>query len=216
MNKTITLALTLMAASYIPTVSAIEKNDWYLGALYSSQDISINGREYSTVGGIIGYQYNEYISLEARGSFGVSGYSEVFIDIDREALKGGVYKLAPSGFVEHDIDTQVAFFIKASYPIANDFNIYALAGVSVTQSTLKGLARRFSADGSYEDVAFNDSFTDNGFSYGLGGNYQLSQNVSFFIDYQILPEFEPYSHLSSFYSKAKDWSNINIGVNYFF
>lgn len=214
MNKTIPLALTLITATFIPTVSAIETSDWYFGALYSSQEVSIHGREFSTAGGIIGFKYNEYISLETRGSLGVSGYSEEFIDLDREALKEGIYKLEPYGYVEHDIDTQIALLIKASYPITNALNIYALAGLSITQSKLKGSSRRFSSSEEYEDIAYDDSFTDNRFSYGVGLNYQLNQNFSLFIDYQILPEFERYSFLSSIDSNADDWSSITVGVNY--
>ena len=108
------------------------------------------------------------------------------------------------------------FLIKASYPITNDFNIYALAGLSITQSKLNGTARRFSADGSYEDIIYEDSSTDNGFSYGVGVNYQLNKHFSLFIDYQMLPELERYSFLSDLDSDADNWSNISIGANYFF
>jgi opacity protein-like surface antigen len=216
MNKVIPLAITLATAIYIPSVSAIENSDWYFGVLYSSQDISINGREFSSVGGTVGYLYNEYISFETRVSFGVSGYSEEYFDFDREALENDIYTLVPVGFVEQDIDTQIAFLIKASYPITNDFSIYALAGLSVTQSSLKGSSWGGNSDGSLESIAYDDSFTDNGFSYGAGLNYQLNQNFNLFIDYQVLPEFERYSFLASTNSNAKDWSNISIGVNYFF
>jgi len=209
MKKILPVALVVLTSTYISNASSSELSDWYVGAIYSSQDISIHGREFETVGGTIGYKYNEFISFETRISFGVSGFSA---DVPYQIIENDILATVSNGYIEQDVSTQVSLLIKASYPLTNNFNIYALAGVSSTKSQFKG-GLQYSLSGSVEsqkDIEWGESDTDNGLTYGAGLNYKFSGGFSLFIDYQLFPELDNYSEISD------DWSSVNAGFNYNF
>ena len=100
-----------------------------------------------------GYQYNEYIALEGRYSFGFntdydSGLTGNFIrDYNGDVSNWGIY-------------------IKPMYPIG-DFNIYALLGYG-------GVI--------LDDLVLGDAYED-GFQWGLGADYAINENFSVFVDY---------------------------------
>jgi opacity protein-like surface antigen len=52
--------------------------------------------------------------------------------------------------------------------------------------------------------------SDSGLNYGIGLNYQINEQINIFVDYQIIPDFEPVSGYSS------SWKSTTIGVNYSF
>ena len=57
---------------------------------------------------------------------------------------------------------------------------------------------------------WNPKKTYSGSSYGVGLNYKLNEKFNIFVDYQVLPNFEPNSNFS------KSWKSTSIGVNYSF
>tara|TARA_R110001583_G_scaffold78901_1_gene213608 strand:+ start:896 stop:1510 length:615 start_codon:yes stop_codon:yes gene_type:complete len=204
MKKYIPLALTILASTYISSVSATEDNSWYVGALYSAQEIegqSLDGRDFNTAGIIAGYQYNKYFSLETRFSKGTSGaiyddWSSFDQSLDDSTT---------------DIDYQGSILIKASYPVTDTFNVYATAGYTKTKIEQDYTVPIFDADfmviGS---ESFNGGFTEDGFTYGLGLSFKVSDKFNIFTEYQILPDVD------RFYDSSGNWDSINVGVSYTF
>jgi opacity protein-like surface antigen len=191
------LTFTLLTSVYVSTVSA--ENNWYLGALYNAQEISIPDRDFNTAGVIAGYQLNEYFALETRFTTGTSGYS------------GSYGATKPEGSYKEEIDTQASLLIKASYPIFHSFKFYGLAGYTNTKLEINGLGQNNDSQGNITgDFPFKHSESHSGFSYGLGLDYQINSKFNVFIDYQVLPDFEPNSTIS------KSWKSTTIGVNYSF
>ena len=100
-----------------------------------------------------GYQYNEYIAVEGRYSFGFS------TDYDMGTTYG-----FPGGY-EGDISSW-GLYVKPMYPIG-DFSIYALLGYGGV------MLSELNAGDAYES----------GFQWGLGASYAVSDNISVFADY---------------------------------
>jgi len=198
MKRLLPLAFTILTSTYASTVNA--ENSWYLGALYNAQEISTHGRDFNTAGIIAGYQYNKYFALETRFSTGTSGYSS-FYGTPEE----------PWGSYSEDIDTQASLLIKASYPIFNSFKLYGLAGYTNTKLEINGLGQYNDSEGNITgNYPYTLTESESGFSYGLGLDYQINEHFYVFIDYQVLPDFEPSSNFS------KSWESTSIGVNYYF
>ena len=198
MKKLLPLAFAILTSTYACAANA--ENSWYLGALYNAQEISIHGRDFNAAGVIAGYQYNKYFALETRLSTGTSGYSS-FYGTPEE----------PWGSYSEDIDTQASLLIKASYPIFNSFKLYGVAGYTNTKIEINGLGQHNDSEGNItENYPYKHTESESGFSYGLGLDYQINAQFSVFIDYQVLPDFEPNSNFS------KSWESTTIGVNYFF
>jgi len=198
MKKLLSFTFSILTSTYAFTANA--DDNWYLGALYNSQDISINGRDFNAAGVIAGYQFNKYFALETRYATGTSGYSSSYGTPEE-----------PWGSYSEDIDTQTSLSIKASYPIFESFKIYGLAGFTKTKLEIKGVGQKNDSDGNIvENYSYKRTDSESGFSYGIGLDYQVNEQVNIFIDYQVLPDFEP----STSYSKS--WKSTTIGVNYSF
>lgn len=201
MKKTY-FVLTILVSSYISPVLAVEQSSWYVGGLYTAQKISMPtaGRDFNTTGIVAGYQYNNYLSLETRFSKGISGntFNYNFRDF-------------PDKSFDTDIDYQATILIKASYPFTEKFTIYATSGYSKTKIEQELLDPTVDSEGMLIGVkTSNVTFTESGFTYGLGLNYKVTTNVNLFVDYQILPNWQTFS------INSEDWDSVNIGINYKF
>jgi len=202
MKKT-SLALTIIVSTYIFPVLATENNSWYIGGLYSALDLSgLSGdsRDFNTAGITAGYQYNKFISFETRLSKGVSGFEHNF-------------GFSDSGLDDSttDVDYHGSILIKASYPVTDAFDFYATAGYSKIKIEHKSVIPNFDSDfriiGS---DTYNATWTENGFTYGLGISYKVSDKFNILTDYQILPDSERLP------TDLKNRDSINISFNYTF
>jgi opacity protein-like surface antigen len=201
MKKTLSLTFTTLALTFGFSVHAEDENNWYLGAQYSAQEVtSLPDRKFKTVGVVGGYQYNKYFALETRYNTGTSGYSHPFY------VNG-----ASDDQYKEDIDTQASLFIKASYPIFNSFGIYALAGLTKSEYEITTSRSATDLEGNttttYPHII---KHSENGFTYGIGLNYQITEAFTLFIDYQVLPE------LSIGTDGSSSWKSTNLGVTYTF
>jgi uncharacterized protein YfiM (DUF2279 family) len=196
MKKLLPLTLAFLALAFTSSVCA--EDGWYLGASYNAQDISSDDREFNTAGIITGYQYNKYFALESRLSTGVSGHSTSL-----------TFNQASDINYKEDIDSQASLFIKSSYPIDKSINLYVLVGYTTTKiKTNRSMIITDSNGAVLSPYDFKKTYS--GASYGFGLNYQLNEQFNLFIDYQVLPDFEPVSNYS------KSWNSASIGVNYSF
>ena len=198
MKKALSLAVTVLASTYFSPISANENNSWYIGGLYSSLDLSglvPDPHDFSSAGILGGYQYNEYFYFEARFSKGVEGAEYNFdyrgIEFDDSTA---------------DIDYQWALLVKAAYPVTDVFNFYATAGLSQIKIDQQTVVPVFNSDlVAVGSNTYNTHVNQNGFTYGVGLSYQVNNKFNIFIDYQILPDWEPISFPS------RNWDSINIG-----
>jgi len=101
-----------------------------------------------------GYQYNAYVALEGRISFG----------LNTDYYPG--YTTNTGGEYDSDISSW-GIYVKPMYPVTDAFDIYALLGYGGTQ-----LGNLESGD-AYES----------GFHWGLGAQYAITENILIFADY---------------------------------
>ncbi len=100
-----------------------------------------------------GYQFNEYIALEGRYTFGLS------MDYD-PGLTG-------NGPDDYDGDfSSWGIYVKPMYPIG-DLSIYALLGYGGVM---------------LDDLEGGDAY-ESGFQWGLGAQYAFTENIVGFVDY---------------------------------
>lgn len=199
MKNAPTIVSTIFISTVIAPVSAKTIDNWYVGSLYTEQKISLSpvSRDFNTAGIIVGYQYNNYMAVETRFSKGTSGNTF-------NVSLGGF----PAESFDTDINYQTSLLIKVSYPLTDRFGIYATSGYSKTKIDQNGT---FDSGDILTDVnTAKHSYTESGLIYGLGFDYKVSNSVRFFIDYNILSEFNPNPAISA------DWKSINIGFNYAF
>ena len=100
-----------------------------------------------------GYQYNEFVALEGRYTFGLS------MDYNPGTT------LSSNDDYNGDFSSW-GIYVKPMYPIG-DFSIYALLGYGGVM---------------LDDLAGGDAYED-GFQWGLGAVYAFSEEVSVFVDY---------------------------------
>ncbi|WP_019676802.1 porin family protein [Arsukibacterium perlucidum] len=200
MKKSFPPIFSLLALGVTLSVNAKEESNWYVGAQYSAQEISSTpDRKFKTVGINVGYQFNPYFSLETRIDAGTSDFSFPFY---QDEIPGAEY-------IE-EIETQASLYAKAIYPISKSFKLYALAGLTETRFKITTVGADTDVEGNMTlryPAVIKDSY--NGFSYGLGVSYQLTNAITVFVDYKVLPDAE---HSIS----DNRWKNTSLGINYFF
>jgi len=144
-----------------------------------------------------GYNFNEYIALEGRYWIGMSSninYSDtnpLLTNSDTTIDAWGIY-------------------VKPQYPVTEAFNVYALLGYGGADVTIDNVG-----DTGLQYVS--DSV--DGFSWGLGASYSITDNVSLFVDYvSIYNDNEDYYNPSTGYSFNVDETidTWNFGVTYNF
>jgi hypothetical protein len=223
MKKLLLLTFTILVFTYASSVCA--DDNWYLGASYNAHEIQRGGDDFNPAGisynthaiqrdvdnfnaaGIIaGYQYNEYVALEARFNKGTSGYK----------FNYNISEFPDAEYTE-DIDMQASLLIKASYPLLESFNVYILAGYTKTLREINDFNAYYDSHISrWITHTYRNFKMDSGFSYGIGFNYQLNEQFNAFIDYQILPGLEHTHTLIGNEKQSRYWKSTAIGFTYSF
>jgi len=108
---------------------------------------------------------------------------------------------ATTSVSQKDITKLTAFslFLKPQYPVTSEINIYALLGY--------GHIKLDNYNGSNVDVSDSD------FQWGLGASYDVTNNITVFVDYTSLGRDLSGTFLSS---EEADVDSINVGVIYKF
>jgi len=182
------------AAATEPTVTEESSEDkdegLYLGLSYTrpSYDIDyLNGRtitemDFNALSLQVGYKFNPYISVEGR-------YTMTFGD-------PGIEGLEPI-----DVDMTIwGIYVKPTYPLGPEFDIYALLGYAGTNTSghfdIGGTSTPFSVD-------------ESSFSWGFGGRYILTEEFSVYADYLMY-----HDESSLLFDHVVD--SINFGIAYQF
>lgn len=141
----------------VETPVIVEQSPFYLGI--GIGDASVNdddtSEEFSATTLMLqaGYQYNEYLALEGRYTFGLN------MDYNPGTTNG----------LSSDYDGDFSnwgIYLKPMYPIGN-FSIYGLLGYGGVM---------------LDNLAGGDAYED-GWQWGLGAGYALSDNYTIFVDY---------------------------------
>jgi len=132
-----------------------------------------------------GYQYNQYVAFEGRYWIGMGDISQ----------SGGLNPGDYSG----DMNAW-GLYVKPMYPVADNFDIYALLGYADTSV-------------EYDNGAYWDT---DGFSWGLGAQYEIMENVLIFADYVNLSIQDSVDFESNDINVDVDIYTFNIGVSYKF
>jgi len=182
-----------LAYGYLNTQSTVDYTPPGRGTLsYTALD-----DDFSEVMIQAGYNFNEYIAVEGRYWFGMSS------TINYNNIAPGL------GDQDTTIDAW-GIYVKPQYPVTEAFNIYALlgyGGADVTIDNVGGTGLQYVSD------------SVDGFSWGLGASYAITDNVSLFVDYvSIYDDSNDYYNPSTGYSYNVDdtidtW---NFGVTYNF
>ncbi len=141
-----------------PIVVIEDNSAFYLGLGFGSATVNddFTNEEISanTVMLQAGYQYNEYIAVEGRYTFGFS------TDYDAGDLAG----LADD--YSGDFSSW-GIYVKPMYPVTDAFDIYALLGYGGVM---------------LDDLAGGDAY-ESGFQWGLGAQYEVAEDILVFVDY---------------------------------
>lgn len=144
----------------VETPVVMEQSPFYLGLGIGEGTVNDNdtSEEFSATTLMLqaGYQYNEYVALEGRYTFG----------LDTDYSPGNTNSL--SSDYNGDFSSW-GIYVKPMYPIGN-FNLYALLGYGGVM---------------LDDLAGGDAY-ESGFQWGLGASYAMSENYTVFVDYVAL------------------------------
>lgn len=131
-----------------------------------------------------GYQYNKYIGIEGRYSFGFN------MDYD-PGLTGN----SPS---DYDGDFSAwGIYMKPMYAIG-DFSLYALLGYGGV---------------SLDSLEFGDAYED-GFHWGLGASYTFEETIVVFADYVKLYDDEGFDYRAVLEDVDADTWNIGVSYKF--
>lgn len=203
MKKIFLLLFIFNSTAY---ASQNDKQDIYVGLLHSTQMIAdIPSHNYQTMGAIgviMGYEFSDYFSLEARFTMGSQG--EI-------------------NFYDHDHDTrdekeklvsQNSLSAKISLPVSQNFKIYSLAGITKTK-TERSYSKYTSDQIGNEDelIDYNYVLLGSALSYGIGIDYNASDSLSIFIDYQSV-----FQHIkdNEYEADINSWKGLTSGILYYF
>ena len=167
-------------------------DDYFDGDVEEYTDIDYNALMLQ-----VGYELNPYIAFEFRYWFSMG-------DGDY-ALSTNYPFSSPAGSYE-SFDAW-GFYLKPQYPISPEFSIYGLIGISGVN-----------VDG--QPGWYDDLVDDSSFSFGVGGMFNITENVSAFVDYvQLYNNVYDYDYYyDSYYydPQGTDIYTINFGLTYKF
>ncbi len=108
-----------------------------------------------------GYKFNAYVAIEGRYWFGLDTSTRFFGD-DR------------INSFDDDVSVDAwGIYVKPMYPIGENFEVYALLGYGAADMTIDNLPGH--AEYTTDSI--------DGFSWGIGAEYEFSNNIAVFVDY---------------------------------
>lgn len=172
MKKTVLSLVSILALSEIayaggnivpaeqPVVMpvSVDESAFYIGFGFGQASIKDDSTDEEITSTMLmlqaGYQYNSYVALEGRSSFG----------FHTDYKSGSTVNI--SGNFDGDISSW-GIYVKPMYPATKAFDIYALFGYGgVGLSNLEG----------------GNAYVD-GFQWGLGVQYEVNKDIFIFADY---------------------------------
>jgi len=185
-----------------PVVEVVEPvlddSGFYIGGGYSYMNMNIEGSE----------QLNTVFHPPVIGETDITGHSLTVLagyNFNKYIALEGRYTLSlgdldvDNAIGESDLDadmSNLALYLKPMYPVTEAFNVYALLGYG--QVTLDN----------------GTEYTENGFQWGIGANYDVNDNVGVFVDYTRLYDDKGFDNTWVDQDVVVD--SVNIGLTYKF
>jgi len=150
----------------VPVVIEADNSGFYIGGTIAYQRTyatdstwfgkAVSQDETGGLGLLGGYDFNEYVAIEARIT------TSVFEEDYAEVTTYGIY-------------------VKPQYPVTEDFKIYALLGYgNVTVDATDAGSNEF---GAVPSIVGNTLMDESGFQWGLGVAYAVTEEIDLFLDY---------------------------------
>ncbi len=192
-------------------VAAVVDSGFYAGLAYGYADITddytaSNGSfgnhedNFDTYMLQAGYKFNQYLAVEGRywDSVGDGDWTDRYTLPDSRVVNssGPCSEFSAWGV-----------YVKPMYPVTEAFDVYALLGYgNVNLSTEYGTNAKFL------------DMDEDGFQWGLGASYELTDNWVVFADYVNLYDDTSAAITEGIYSETHDYSiyTANVGVTYRF
>lgn len=176
----------------VETPAVVELSPFYVGVGVGQADVnnktSLEKWESNTFVLQAGYRFNPYVAVEGRYSFGFN------MDYSRGITTG--IDIVTGLPLDNDFSSW-GLYVKPSYPIG-DLSLYALLGFGGVQlSNING-------GDAYED----------GFQWGLGVSYSVTEQISVFVDYVALYDDTGFDYVGT--AAKWDADTWTIGVSYRF
>jgi len=204
--------------------AAVSNSGFYIGGAYSlvnsetdyQRDNYNNNNLYNQYGGTYdgdydafmlqaGYQFNRYVAIEGRYWNSISQFSE------NEWYRNAGQETQSYGEWSFGDFKAWGIYLKPIYPVTEALNVYTLLGYGKVKS-----------DSNYWYSYSDTSLDENGFQWGLGASYGITENVSLFLDYvQLCNGVDvSYTEESGNYKYVYSWDHsiytVNLGLNYKF
>lgn len=180
-------AVAAVAGFFAMPVAADQSGDTYVGVQYSHltyDESEIDDLNPAAIGGRLGHYFHDNFSLEGR--FGV-GLNDDSTSVEMRGVNVDL---------DFEVDYLFGVYGVGHLPINDWVSLYALAGFAQAKVSVTA-----SAMGS----SFSESADGNGFSYGAGGQINLTPDVALTVEY------------ASYYSDDDvDVTGVSAGLNYKF
>lgn len=167
-------------------------DDYFDGNLDEHTDI-----DYDSLMLQVGYEMNPYIAFEFRYWFSMG---------DGDYSLSTNYPIPPAEGSYKDFNAW-GLYLKPQYPVSPEFSIYGLLGFSGVQ-----------VDGQPD--WYDNLVDDTSFSFGIGGAFNFTENISAFIDYvQLYNNTYGYDYYYGPYyydPQGTDIYTVNFGLTYKF
>ncbi len=164
---------------------------------WGHSEVSLWDDSYGEIMFQAGYKFNQYVAIEGRYWYGVDKGSWL--------NTGGTSGVIGAEVGDLSFDAY-GLYVKPMYPIGENFEVYALLGYGSIDSTLDG------------DNNWEDGTTADGFSWGIGVEYEFSDGIAVFVDYTSIYS-DTLTETYTAYDRVEmdiDASTINFGVSYMF
>lgn len=147
-----------------------------------------------------GYKFNQYIAIEGRywDSFGDGDWT------DRYTLPDGSVFNTSGPCSEF---SAWGVYVKPMYPVTEAFDVYALLGYGNVD-----LSSDYGTNAKFLDM------DEDGFQWGLGASYELTDNLALFADYVNLYNDNSAAITVGTYTETHDYTiyTANVGITYRF
>lgn len=184
----------LVAALFGSFAANANVENFYVGGQYNKttlkeKESGFSGSvDFGSLTALAGYQFNDYLAVEARLGTGVKDKSSND-DGYKESLGVGL---------------QTMLLAKAHYNLSDEFALFAVAGYSKTEIEYKESEPGFS---------FSETDSLNGLALGIGGEFKFANNFGVHLEYIMLPDK---TFREDGYSLKFEANNLSLGVNYYF
>ena len=171
-TSSLILLLTLCSTSTF----AQDDANFYAGVAVSSQTLKLddklgiydNGEFKSKVlTPLVGYQFSQYVGLEARFGFGSGS--------DKETIASQPVVVTD----EYELDNQQGVLLKLQYPVSQNFSLSTSAGYFTSKFKVRSEYKQDTLSRYTED-----GYTEQGLSFGFGAAYAINQNWKLSSEFQ--------------------------------